>query len=255
MNPAEIANIARTEEHLWWYRGMRRILSAFLRPYAAGTAEALVLEAGCGTGFNSRQLGAEYGWRMTPLDLDAGGVQHARRMGLSRVVQGDLSCLPFADASFDHVVSLDVIVHFPLGREPVAFSELARVLKPGGLCAIRVSALDILRSRHSIHALERQRFTAARLRRQVQSAGLRILRCTYANSLLFPVALFKFRVWEPLTAAPLESGVLPVAPWLDTLLYTPLAIEAALIGAGVNFPVGQSLVLLAQKPAAPPPGS
>ena len=30
--------------------------------------------------------------------------------------------------------------------------------------------------------------------------GIRVLRCTYVNSLLLPVALSKFRVWEPLTA-------------------------------------------------------
>ena len=29
-------------------------------------------------------------------------------------------------------------------------------------------------------------------------AGIRVLRCTYANSLLLPVALAKFRLWEPL---------------------------------------------------------
>ena len=30
----------------------------------------------------------------------------------------------------------------------------------------------------------------------------------------------------------------PVAPWLDRLLFAPLAVEAAWLGAGRNFPVG-----------------
>jgi hypothetical protein len=78
-------------------------------------------------------------------------------------------------------------------------------------------------------------------------AGVRVLRCTYVNSLLLPVALAKFRVWEPLLRKPPASGVEPVAPWLDKLLYAPLALEAAWLGAGHRFPAGQSLVLIGEK--------
>ena len=78
-------------------------------------------------------------------------------------------------------------------------------------------------------------------------AGVRVLRCTYLNSLLMPVALLKFRLWEPLLRKPPESGVQPVAPWLDRLLFAPLAMEAAWLGTGKNFPVGQSLLLIGEK--------
>ena len=43
------------------------------------------------------------------------------------------------------------------------------------------------------------------------------------------------------------SGVHPVAPWLDRLLFAPLAIEAAWLGAGRNLPTGQSLLLIGEK--------
>ena len=74
-----------------------------------------------------------------------------------------------------------------------------------------------------------------------------MVRCTYANSLLLPVALAKFRLWEPLQRGPASTGVEPVAPWLDRLLYAPLAMESACLGAGVNFPAGQSLLLIGEK--------
>jgi hypothetical protein len=41
--------------------------------------------------------------------------------------------------------------------------------------------------------------------------------------------------------------VKPVAPWLDSLLHAPLAAEAKWIGAGLGFPAGQSLILLANR--------
>jgi hypothetical protein len=77
--------------------------------------------------------------------------------------------------------------------------------------------------------------------------GIRVLRCSYINSLLLPAALLKFRLWEPLLRRPAESGVHLVAPWLDRLLYTPLGMEASWVGCGHNFPAGQSLLLIGER--------
>jgi hypothetical protein len=135
----------------------------------------------------------------------------------------------------------------PLGDEKKPMQEFQRVLKPGGYLALRASALNVLRSQHSEHAMERQRFTRSRLIRLAEDSGFKVLRCTYANSLLLPVALLKFRVIEPLFGGEPESGVQPVAPWLDKLLYAPLKAESKLLPAGVNLPLGQSLILLAER--------
>jgi SAM-dependent methyltransferase len=247
MNPAEFANIARTEREFWWYRGMRTILYRMLDPFVRTRRIDRVLEAGCGTGYMSRELERRYGWSMYPVDLGWEGLQFGTNYGLRRMVQADIATLPFRSGAFNAVVSLDVIVHFPLGQEGRAMAELSRTLEPGGLMVLRVSALDILRSRHSEHAHERQRFTRRRLVELAESHGIRVQRVTYANSLLLPVALAKFRVWEPFTRKPPSSGVEPVPPWLDHMLYAPLALEARWLGAGMSFPAGQSLVLIGEK--------
>lgn len=245
MNEAEFANIEALEERMWWFRGQRKILDQILDPVAAGIGRAL--EAGCGTGYQSREFTRRYGWRMTPLDLSAEGLRQGQRLGVGDLVQGDLQRLPFADRAFDAVLSLDVIVHFPPGEEGLAFTELARVLRPGGLFVVRVSALSILRSRHSIFTHEKQRFTASHLRRSAAAAGIDALRVTYANSLLVPVALLKFRIWEPLMRAKPASGVAPMPGWLDAMFFGLLKTEAWLIGAGVNLPIGQSVLLVGRK--------
>jgi SAM-dependent methyltransferase len=247
MNPAEFANIERSEQRFWWYRGMNAILFRLLDPVARSHTFGRVLEGGCGTGYLATLLEQRYGWRMFPVDLGWEGLRFAKSLGLNCLVQANIAQLPFDAHSFDAVISMDVIVHFPLGQEHLAMSEFVRVLAPGGLIAVRVSALDILRSRHSMFAHERQRFTRSRLMKLAESCGVSVERCTYANSLLMPVALAKFRLWEPLTRQAPASGVEPVGPTLDRMLYAPLAVEAACIGAGINFPVGQSLVLLGYK--------
>jgi SAM-dependent methyltransferase len=251
MNPAEFHNIAKSERDFWWYRGMREVVFRMLDPVIAQDTDAVgdlnVLEAGCGTGFFAKALEQRYGWRMTALDLGKEGLDYARSYKLRRLVQGDMTKLPFQAGSYDGLVSMDVVVHLSQGQEEAAFDEYFRVLKPEGLLVLRVSALNTLRSRHSMFAQERQRFTQGRLVDAVERAGFQVIRCTYANSLLLPIAWFKFRIWEPLTRAKPASGVRPVAGWLDDLLYLPLLWESKILGWGGNLPLGQSLILVARR--------
>lgn len=247
MNPAEFANIAKSEQQFWWYRGMNRILFGLLDPLARERQFSRVLEAGCGTGYLSKLLAARYGWPMYPVDLGFEGLEYARAMGVERPVQADIARLPFRDGSFDAALSIDVLVHFPRGEEGRAFAEFHRVLRPGSPLVIRVSALDVLRSRHSEFAHEQQRFTRRRLIETVRRTGFRVVRCTYANTLLLPVALAKFRVWEPLLRRPPASGVEPVSPMWNAVLEAPLKVEAAWLARGWDLAAGQSLVLIAER--------
>jgi SAM-dependent methyltransferase len=247
MNPAEFANIAAAEKSFWWYRGMREILFSLLDPIAREQPEARVVEAGCGTGYLSRVLAERYRWTLFPLDIGAEGLAYARRYGVPRVVQGDATALPFRESAFDLVLSIDVIAHLQRGREHPALAEAYRTLRSGGRIVLRTSAFDVLRSCHSAFAGEEQRFTRQRLVAAVENAGFRVERVTYINTVLLPVALLKFRVWEPLTRQKAASGVQPIAPWLDRLLFAPLAWESRWIAKGGGFPAGQSLVLVGRK--------
>jgi SAM-dependent methyltransferase len=181
------------------------------------------------------------------MDISGEGLRHARAFGVERPVQGDAASLPFASGAFDLVLSLDVLPHFPAGEEMPAIREMTRVTAPGGLVVVRAAALTLLRSRHSEYVFERQRFTRGRLTEAMRAAGLHILRSTYANAFLLPVALAKFRLWEPLTGAPLGSGVEPAPTWLDRTLHAPLALESAWLGAGGSFPLGQSVIVIAER--------
>lgn len=97
---------------------------AVARRYCRGD----VLEAGCGTGLILRRLAVGAG-RAVGLDLSAGMLSWARSRGLT-VLQGSVDALPFADETFDAVVSFKVLAHVPPIAETLA--ELARVTRPGG---------------------------------------------------------------------------------------------------------------------------
>lgn len=93
------------------------------------------LEVGCGAARLSCLL-AGRGFRTVGLDTSVAGLSRARlnyrHAGLSgALVRGNGFTLPFADGSFDLVMSTGLLEHY---EDPSALvEEMARVLRPGGL--------------------------------------------------------------------------------------------------------------------------
>ena len=89
--------------------------------------ESAVLDLGCG-----RTGGIERFWRDARLavGIDPDLPSLAERARGMPVLQGSGESLPFADASFDMVVSVWVLEHVPAPER--VFAEVARVMKPGG---------------------------------------------------------------------------------------------------------------------------
>ena len=215
---------------------MRRILFRLLDPMVAGRSIRSALDAGVGGGDLARALQSRYEWYACPYSLDQPGefsIPDPR--------------LPFDDASFDAVLSLDVLSHFERGEEHNFLRELIRVLAPEGLLVLRAPALEVLRNRHSQYYGDRQRFTRARLVNLVEEHGVRVLRSTYVNALLAPFAMLKFRIWEPLLRKKPANAIVPQPAWMDQALQLPLKFEAGWLGAGLNFPIGQTLIVIGEK--------
>lgn len=97
-----------------------------------------VLDVATGSG-NAALLAARRGAQVTGLDLVPELLDVARRraadQGVSlELVEGDAEALPFADGSFDRVMSVFGIQFAP--RHQVVADELVRVVKPGGTIAL-----------------------------------------------------------------------------------------------------------------------
>ena len=100
-----------------------------------------VLDVACGTGVLTREVAHYAGpaGSATGLDLDPGMLTVARTLSRDlRWLHGSAEELPFADASFDVVVSQFGLMFVP--DRPRALSEMWRVLKPGGRLAVAVWA-------------------------------------------------------------------------------------------------------------------
>jgi len=116
---------------------------------------ARILEVGCGPGQLSIRLARSHGFAVTGLDLDPAMIERAvaNARGSSgddgprpRFIVGDVAALPFADASFDVVISTFSMHHW--ADRTTGLSEIARVLRPGG----RVLIWDLKQGRIPFHA-------------------------------------------------------------------------------------------------------
>jgi SAM-dependent methyltransferase len=248
MTPEELHNIYRAETDFWWYEGMRAVTWGLLDELLPrGLSKGL--DAGCGTGMNALTFESRYGVPMYGVDLARLGVEYCRKRGVARTAVASVLSLPFPDQEFDLVSSIDVFPVLPPGGDEQALREFRRVLKPSGWLFLRAAAFRSLRSRHSQYVSEGHRYRAGELLRKLESNAFTVVRWTYANSILSPVAWVKFRIWENLTRQAPQSGVAQSLPsWLNGLLLTALQQEAALIRAGMRLPFGQSLMIVARKP-------
>jgi demethylmenaquinone methyltransferase/2-methoxy-6-polyprenyl-1,4-benzoquinol methylase len=108
-----------------------------------------VVDVGCGTGDLCRDLNA-VGYRALGVDMSMGMLAHARAS--APLLQADALELPLPASRLDGAVSGFALRNFV--ALPPVFSELARVIRPGG----RIALLDvsspsnpIMRAGHSIY--------------------------------------------------------------------------------------------------------
>lgn len=255
MQTEDYAYLYDLEESFWWFAGMREITAALLDQFCPPGADRLILDAGCGTGGNLEWLERYVGdGRVVGIDLvpEALSFCRARRRHLP-LAQASVVDLPFADGVFDLLTSFDVLVQLPgEGSDERALAEIHRVLKPGGVALVRVAAYDWMRSGHDEALGTQRRYELTTLVEKMGRAKLTVLRSTYANTLLFPLAAFRRLILKKIKVVDGGSDVKPLPPSLRPLnrgLTNALRLEARILQRpGAKLRAGLSIFSIAQKP-------
>lgn len=242
MNPDEYGRMFDLEDHYWWFVGRRNVALRLLRKALRGKQEARVLDVGCGTGVVLReleQMSMPVGLDMSPLALG-----FCKRRGLKRLVRGDGQQLPFASATFDGIIGLDIFEHIPDDRR--AFEEAFRILTPGGCLVLSVPAFRALWGPHDIALMHQRRYTRAEMRQRLEAAGFRIERLSYSVFFLFPIVVL-VRMIEKRRKGPAKASLAPLPAWMNRSLTGLQHLEAGLLQR-VALPWGSSVVAVARKP-------
>ncbi len=247
MDAAEYDLMDSVEDRMWWYRAMHGHALRALRPLAPG---ARVLDAGCGTGgFLARLSRARPDAELYGIEFAPAAAARAAAKAGARVACGTVNALPFPNAHFDAVTSLDVICHG--GVEPaLALAEFRRVLRPGGLLVLNLPGHDWLKSAHDLRVHNVRRFERAGARALLTASGFDAPDPRHWNSLLLPLMMLQRKVLA--RGEDDASDVAAYPAWLDASLYAVCRAEAGLLRAGLRFPAGGSLLTTALRSESRP---
>lgn len=141
----------RVTENVGGNRLVNRVETGLI---AANVRGREVLDVGIGTGRASLPL-LEAGLDLTGIDSSQAMLDECRRRAGSHPIRlevGDVTAIPFADASFDSLVSLNVLTHFPNWR--AVLSEWLRVARPGGRLVFDVYSMDHIDAVAKSHGME-----------------------------------------------------------------------------------------------------
>ncbi|MGI8783408.1 MAG: class I SAM-dependent methyltransferase [Acidobacteriota bacterium] len=254
------------ETTFWWFEGMRDIVQSLLSPEIQHGPDSF-LDVGCGTGIMLHWFPAQFHPKlMAGCDLSEVAIGFCRqtiagltgwertlnRSGLL-LTRGSVLQLPFQDASFDVVTNLDVLDSMPLnGGDLTALRELHRVLRPGGVALIRAPAYNWLLSGHDRNFESVHRFSVPELAGKMERVGFRVTRRTYANSILFPLALVR-RLLRKIGIANQGTDTQPWPPalqWVNAPMTACLRAEARALRSGFNLPFGLSAICIGKKVAS-----
>lgn len=247
VDAAEYALMDAVEDRMWWYRAMH---GHALRAMASLPARARILDAGCGTGgFLTRLRAARPEADLFGLEYAAVAAARAAAKAGAHVAAGTINALPFPDGAFDAVASLDVLCHRGVDQA-CALAELHRVLRPGGLLVLNLPAHEWLRSAHDVRVHTARRYERDGIALALENAGFMHPRPRHWNSLLLPLMFVQRKIVKRDENA--ASDVAPFPAWLDAALGSICRIESGLLGAGLRFPAGGSLIVTAIRPEASP---
>jgi len=231
------------EERSFWFRGRNRLIDWALRRYFPEARS--LFELGCGTGVVLAALHAS----RPELEL-AGGEPFAAGLEVARsrlpdvpLYQLDGRRLPF-EQEFDVVGAFDVLEHIDEDEEVLA--QMHQATRPGGGILVSVPQHPWLWSAVDEFSLHRRRYTARQLVERIERAGFRVVRKTSFVSLLLPaVALSRWRERRNESFDPNTEFALPGA--VERSFGSAMTAERKLIQAGLSFPAGSSLLVVARR--------
>lgn len=236
--------LAQNEEASFWFRARNKLILWALGRYCEGFKS--YMEIGCGTGYVLSGVARQFPNSIHyASEVFVAGLDFAKkRVPSAALIQMDARRIPYADA-FDVIGAFDVVEH--IKEDELVLAQVHKALKPGGHLLLTVPQHMWLWSPSDDYACHERRYSAQELHKKLHAAGFKLVRSTSFVSLLLPPMLAsRLRSKKPQAEFdPTNEFRLPT--WLNNLFYQLMSIEISLVQLGLNFPLGGSRLIVAQK--------
>ncbi len=242
--PEYFARLADQEAGNFWFRGRNRLLIWALERYFPEGQN--MLEIGCGTGFVLSGLRTAFPkLTLSGSEVFSEGLGFAAaRLPEVELFQMDARRIPFRE-EFDLIGAFDVLEH--IEQDELVLSQMYEATRKGGGILVTVPQHRLLWSASDEFARHVRRYTAAELTKKVRNAGFEISRITSFVSLLLPLLMLS-RIKQSLTSKAFDPDAeLAVSGPINTSLEKIIAVERAMIRAGLSLPAGGSLLLVGRR--------
>ncbi len=183
MNDDLLDKFNEVEKFHWWWAGRQELVKDLLKP----EKPQKILDIGCGTGETLTFMKKVFPKsKLQGVDYLPEAVKYTKGRG-HLALRADALHLPFADATFDAVLLLDVIEH--IKNDSAVIKEAKRVLRPGGVIILTAPALSFIWSAHDEGQGHERRYTRHRLMKLAGKNKMTVPFISYFNFLLSPVII------------------------------------------------------------------
>jgi SAM-dependent methyltransferase len=238
VSPEAYREMADTEGTHWWFCGRRSILANVIATFDL-PVKARILEIGSGTGGNLQMLSSFGQVSAVEMDPTARSIALERTGGRFDIRLGSCPAnIPFRNEKFDLICLFDVLEHIDQDVETLV--AVKALLREGGRVLVTVPAHRWLWSGHDEFLHHKRRYTSLELREKVTTSGLRLVRISYFNMFLFPLAAF-IRLRDKVRRRSSGSGT-RVPPRAINRVFTDLFRSERFLLEQFNLPFGVSLL-------------
>lgn len=249
MNVEEYEKMYSLEDTYWWFQGRKHIIFSLLEQSGALKARGdgalpVAVDVGCGTGLVLEHLHAYS--RPVGLDYSKLALEYCRKRDIADLSRCEATRLPLRDGSVDLALALDMLEH--IEDDAAVYSEIHRVLRPGGRAIISVPGHPFLWSEHDEALHHQRRYTRASFAELLATRGMKVERQTFAIAFTFaPIVLFRLLTRLAERKEGPKTHLITLPRWMNGLLISILKIEARLTRR-INLPFGVSLLAVVRKP-------
>ncbi len=248
MEPYEYETMYNLEGSYWWYRGLHAILLDVLGVLGV-ESDAMVLDAGCGTGQNMARVRDAVTPQVYGFDYAAYGAKFCRERGLRHICVASVNDIPFSADAFDAVMCIDVL-ECDAVDEDRALRELVRVVRPGGHLILVAPAYDwLLSEQHHKAVGASRRYSRSRLASLLGRHHIEVVRMTNLFAALLPaVAVYRLSL-RYLDRSPKDcprSELKPMPSFVNELLFRIVDAERVLLKR-MDLPFGSSILAVCRK--------